>query len=68
MTPRFFSADFHSGLIARSRKPIKYMLKTLAEKMQAAPNRPQKQTVDPATSNSNTLIDSAVTVNLIHVC
>jgi len=37
------------------------------EKMLAAPNRPQKQTVDPATSNSETLVDSAVTVYQVNV-
>jgi len=33
--------------------------------MQAVPNRPQK--ADPATSNSDTLAYSAVTVYLIHI-
>jgi len=37
------------------------------EKMLAAPNRPQKQTVDPATSNSETLVDSAVTVYQVNI-
>jgi len=35
------SADFQSGSVARSRKPIECMLKTV-EEMLAAPNRLQK--------------------------
>jgi len=34
--------------------------------MQAAPNCPQKQTVDPAASNNDTFIDFDVTVYRIH--
>jgi len=37
------------------------------QNMQAVPNRPQKQTVDHAASNSNTFVFSAVTVHPIHV-
>jgi len=36
-----FSADFHSGLVARSCGPIKWMMKALL-KMQALPDRPEK--------------------------
>ena len=38
----------------------------LAEKMQAVLNRRQRQTVNPAGANSDTLVDSAVTVHRIH--
>jgi len=34
------------------------------QRMQAATNYPQKQTLDPAVSNSDTLFDSVVTVQL----
>jgi len=38
-----FSADFRSCSVARSRKPIKYVLKTLLRRsMHAVPIRPQK--------------------------
>ena len=38
-----FSADFHSCLVARSRRPIKCVPKTLLRRStQAEPNRPQK--------------------------
>jgi len=36
-----FSADFYSGSVTRSRKPIECMLK-IVEKMLAVPNRLQK--------------------------
>ena len=51
-----FSANCHSRLVARSRKPIKCMLKCQSVR--------KKQTVDPAASNSDTLIDSVVPVYL----
>jgi len=35
--------------------------------MQAIPKRPLKQTVDPAAANSDTLVDSAVTVYPIYI-
>ena len=37
------------------------------QNMQAVPNRPQKATVKPAASSSDTLIESAVTVCPIHI-
>jgi len=45
------------------------MLKALLEfqRLQAARNGPQKQTVDPAASNSDTLVNLAVAVYPIHL-
>jgi len=43
------------------------MLNVRVQETQAAPNRPQKQTMVPALFNSDTLVDSTVTVCLIHV-
>ena len=41
--PNFYSADFRSRLVARSRKPIKCVLKTLLRRStHAVPIRPQK--------------------------
>jgi len=35
--------------------------------MQVVPDRLKKQTVDPAASNRDTLVDSTVAVYLIHI-
>ena len=62
-------ATFHSSLVARSRKPIKYILKSLWRECKPSQYQVvrQKQTVDPAAPNRDTLVDSAVTVYSIHV-
>ena len=65
-----FSVDFRSCLVVRSIKPIRCVLKTLLRScMHAVAIRTQKakQTVHPAVSNSDTLVDASVTVYQIHI-
>jgi len=58
--PDLFSCDFHSRLVARSRKP--FMLEALLRRCNEHPSVRKKQTDDSEASNSDTLIDSTGTV------
>ena len=62
-----FSADFHSGLVARSWKPIKCILKTLFRWCKQHQIVHKKQTVDLAASNSDSHVNLFVTVYPIHM-
>jgi len=58
-----FSADFHSCLVAYSRKPTKCVLKTLLRRSShSVPSRPQNAKVHPAVLNRDTLVEASVTV------
>jgi len=60
-TLRLFSADVYSRLVARSCKPIKNsILENLFRGCKQHQIFRKKQAVDPAASNSDTLIDAAV--------
>jgi len=64
ITPQSFCADFRSCLVARSRKSIKCVLKTLRSWEDPCMQYQfvsKKQTVHPAVPNSDTLVDASVT-------
>jgi len=61
-------ATFHSRLVAHSRKPIKCMLNTLFRECKQCQIVRKMQIVVPAAPISDTLIESAVAVYLIHIC
>ena len=66
--PQFFSADFLSCLVARSRKSIKCVLKTLLRRFtHAVPIRSQKANDSPAASKSDDLVDASMTGYPIHI-
>jgi len=60
------SAFFHSDLVARCSKPIKYMLNALFGEWKQDQILRKKQTVDPAASDCFTFIYSTVTVYPYH--
>jgi len=62
-----FSANFHSRLGSGSSKPIKCMLKIVVRVCKRYWIARKQQTVDPTPFNSNTLVDSGVTVYPIHI-
>jgi len=58
-----FSTDVHSSLVARRRKQIKCVLHTLFRGCKQYQIVRKKQTVGHPASNSDTLVDSAVTLS-----
>jgi len=59
---RSFNADLHSRSAAGSSKPIEGMSEALLRRCQQYQTVCKKYTVGPAVLNSDTLVDSAVTV------
>ena len=64
-----FSAKFQSRFVAGSCKPIKCMLDTPLRRCKQKQHQivHKKQTVDPATSNNDILVDLAVTSYPVHI-